>query len=422
MNILHILKNSLPYISGSTIRSKNILENQKKFANVYAYTGYNFKSDKKYERIDGIEYFRANPKLSIFLRTYNLFIQKIRKILYKFLYININSILSFLEIPISIITRKEIKKLVKGLNIDVIHQHSECQIGSISLRVARKLSIPYIYEVRAFLEDGIIVGSGKWRLGGKRLIRYVYNNIRIPETKILEKADVITTLCGPMKGEIVSRGISKDKIYIVPNGVDIVNINEKVPFNPVLPIIGYIGTIEKHEGISILIKVISLLTFAIPKIKLYLIGNAEDSYLRELKSLTKKLKCEENIVFVGRISYDKVKEYYRFIDIVVIPRLNRRVCRLVTPIKPLEAMAYKTLVIASDLPALRYVIDPYVTGVLFHPEFVTELMNKLTYYINHPIEKLAIECRARRYVEENFSWDKNIFKYKEIYEKLIYSK
>jgi len=421
MNILHILKNSLPYISGSTIRSKNILEHQKKFADVYAYTGYNFESNKEREIFDDTKYFRANPKISKILRIYNLFIQKIRKILYKFLSIDINSILSFLEIPIYLITKRDIKKLVKDLNIDIIHQHSECQIGRISLRVAKKLNIPYVYEVRAFLEDGIIVDSGKWRLGGKKLIRYVYNNIRIPETKILRKTDIITTLCDPMRDEIASRGIDKDKIYIVPNGVENISFRiKKITFNPNLPIIGYIGTIERHEGISVLIKAISLLTFTFPKIKLYLIGNAESNYLKELKDLTKELKCEKSVVFVGRIPHDSVIEHYKFIDIIVIPRLNRRVCRLVTPIKPLEAMAYKTLVIASDLPALRYVINPYETGILFRPEFVTDLINKLIYYINHPIEKLAIECRAKKYVKDNFSWDKNIFKYKKIYEKLIY--
>ncbi len=248
MNILHILKNSLPYISGSTIRSKNILENQTKFANVYAYTGYNFKSNERYEIIDGIKYFRANPKTSIFLRIYNKFIQKIRKVLYKFLFININSVLSFLEFPISTITKKDIKRLVESLNIDVIHQHSECQIGRISLKVARKLSIPFIIEIRAFLEDGIIVNSDEWRLGGKRFIRFVYNNIRVPETKILEKADVVTTLCDPMKDEIISRGINEDKIHIIPNGVEVSHLDiRKIAFNPTLPIIGYIGTIEKYE-------------------------------------------------------------------------------------------------------------------------------------------------------------------------------
>ena len=416
MNILHVLKNSLPYISGSTIRSKNILERQKEFADVVAYTGYNFEQVSPEEVINGISYFRGYSKL---WSKYNKLIQKVRKGSFQFFRININFMFPLLEYPLYYHTKKDLKRLIRRYDIDVIHQHSEYQLGRFSLKIAKKLKIPFVYEVRAFLEDGIMVESENWRYQSERYKRFVYGNIQKEENKILKKAAKIIVLCPPMKTELLQRGIEKNKIFIVSNAID--NIlqftSEKLPSGSLT--IGYIGTIQKHEGIEILIKAIPEIRDYVPSLRVILIGNVSDKYYDELWTLTKELGCEDVIMFIGVVPFDKIKSWYSVIDIIINPRLNERVCQMVSPIKPLESMASKTLIIASDLPAMRFYIESEKTGVLFTPESAKDLADKVVYYLGHPEKRKEIEDNAHKFVKENFMWEKNVKKYEEIYKNLI---
>ena len=420
MNVLHILKNSFPEISGSTVRSNNILTHQSKFLFPLAYTGYNFKSDKKIEIINNISYFRFGSKK---LRKYNSFIQKLRKFIYYYFRVNINFLFPVLEFPISWHTKRTIKKAIKliDLDIDIIHQHSDVQIGKFSQKIAKKLNIPYIYEVRAFLEDGIIVESRNWKLKGKRMEKFVYNNLRNRETKIMKRSDKITTLCPLMEDEIISRGIAEKKVYVVPNSVNELketnnrkNVNTKEKL-----VISYIGTMEEHEGIHVLLKAIWEINLIVPEVQVFLVGRVEENYRRELESLIKDFRLEKNVRFLGVVDHNKIKTYYDVSNFIVIPRLNRRVCRMVSPIKPLEAMNHGKLVITSNLPAMRYYIEHCRTGVLFEPENEYDLANKILYFIEHDDEKEIIEKNAKKHVIKNFNWKKTILKYKEIYEELI---
>ena len=141
MRILHILHESLPLISGFTIRSKYIFKFQKEFAKVFVFTTFNFGSDKHLDIINNIPYFRMNKGVSIFLRKYNKFIIRLSNVVYKFYNINLEKRLgALLYFPVSMFTQYYIKKIVKFYKIDIIHQHSQYQIGKYSFKVAEKLT------------------------------------------------------------------------------------------------------------------------------------------------------------------------------------------------------------------------------------------------------------------------------------------
>ena len=430
MRILHILKDSLPLVIGSTIRTEQILINQKKIINkVYGYTGFNFKSDKYMEKINGNIYFRFNKKFIKFFQIYNKFLRLIKRVTYKIFKINISIANCFLEYIVYIIFKQDLKKYIKNLKIDVLHQHYSHQLGRFTLKVAKKLKIPIVSEIRAFIEDGMIVDKNKWNFKNKDLIRFCYYNSRNEETEIMEKSDSIVTLNDPMKEEIISRDIKKDKIYVIPNSVNIekkkVQIFEKDKFLMYdlnlfgKFVVGYVGSIEWHEGIEILIKSFSRLVFNDPDCLLLLVGRCEKNYYNFLMELIEKYRVEFNVFFVGKVSHDEIKKYYSVIDVIVIPRLNRRVNRLVTPIKPIEAMSYGKPVVVSDLPALSYVVKNEDVGMLFFSENPHDLFIKLLYLKNNPVERLKIGDNAKKYIEENFSWKNNIKIYKKIYSKLL---
>ena len=84
-----------------------------------------------------------------------------------------------------------------------------------------------------------------------------------------------------------------------------------------------------------------------------------------IRALTRELAIEDVVILTGRVPHAQVERYYALIDVLVYPRLSNRVTELVTPLKPLEAMAQGKLVIASDVGGHREMVIPGRNGVLF---------------------------------------------------------
>ena len=428
MRVLHIVHNSLPLISGSTIRSKYIFKYQKEFAQVFVLTSFLFINKKDFKILDNIPHFRINRNISKFLRLYNRILSRTDNYFYKFFKIDLKRLLKDVYyFPISFFTKYYIQKIVKFYNIDIIHQHTQPKFGKYSLEVAKKLKIPYIYEVRGFIEENMLVAVKDLKRKDPKLIHFIYNNIINQETDVLRKANLIITLSEPMKEILIRRKIKEEKIEIVPNCIDTDLINpsilnfdlkEELKINEDI-VIGFFGKLSWYEGIEILIKALPLILEKEVSIKFILIGNVVEEYFQYLNRLIHELNLSENVLFLKPLPHEELIKFYSIVDMIVLPRLDHAVCRVVTPLKPLEAMGFKTLVIASDLPALRYTIIDEKTGVLFEPENSEALASKILYFHHHLKEKEIIEKHARNYVENHFSWKKIIPKYKDLYLKLL---
>lgn len=428
MNILHILATSLPFVSGFTLRSKYIFKYQKKFAKIFVFTTFVFKTDKNMEIIEGIPYFRMNQKLSYFLRFYRKWYERTKNIVFKLFSVNITN--GITELPLSFFSKYYIKKLLKLYKIDLIHQHSQSFIGKYSLEVAKKLNIPYIYEARGFVEKSMLATTKGWKNQDKKIIKFVYNELKTRENNILIKADFITTLSKPMKDILVKRKIDKEKIIVVPNSIDTTmiksieknyNLKRKLLLGNSF-IIGHFGRLRWYEGIEILLEALRILLDYKKDVKLVIIGNSDEDYLEYLKTEIREKNLQNNVLFLGYIFHKEIGDYFSIVDIIVIPRINASVCRIVTPLKPIDAMAFRTLVIASDLPALRYTITPYETGVLFKPEDPKDLVNKILEYLLEPDSYQKIIDNAYKNVLKNFTWESVVPRYKKVYETLIIKK
>ena len=100
-----------------------------------------------------------------------------------------------------------------------------------------------------------------------------------------------------------------------------------------------------------------------PKAQLLLVGGGPME--EALKAQAAASPAADRIHFVGRVPHDEVDRYYALIDILAYPRKAMRLTELVTPLKPLEAMAQRKLVAASDVGGHRELIEDGVTGTLF---------------------------------------------------------
>ncbi len=249
---------------------------------------------------------------------------------------------------------------------DVLHAHSPALCGLAAARAARALDLPLVYEIRAFWEDAA-VGNGASREGSVK-----YRLTRELENRAIAAADAVVTICQGLRCDLVARGVAPEKITVMPNGVDLTLFGAAPHRDEALarelaigegPVIGFIGSFYDYEGLDDLIDAMPDLLRVHPGARLLLVGGGPME--AALKARSEASPVAHAIRFAGRVPHTEVERYYSLCDIMAYPRKRSRLTDLVTPLKPLEAMAQGRIVAASDVGGHRELITDGVTGVLF---------------------------------------------------------
>ena len=182
-------------------------------------------------------------------------------------------------------------------------------------------------------------------------------------------------------------------------------------------VIGYIGSFVKYEGLDILLEACSLLYKKVGDIfRLLLVGDGD--MMHALRDATRFLQLEDIVTFTGRVSHDEVNKYYSLIDIAPLPRKGLRVCELVSPLKPFEAMASGKVLITSSVKALAEIIEEGKTGLVFEKDNAEQLAERLESVIVDEKLRKDIGKNARKWVVENHSWDLIAKRVTDVYDKL----
>lgn len=398
MKILHVFDHSIPLHSGYTFRSYQILSEQRKlgYETVHV-TGIKHKAPFiEKETVDGLEFYRTKVGLPLFA---------------KLPIINQWYVIKSLQ--------KRVEEVVKIEKPDIIHAHSPVLNGIAALRVGKKYNIPVHYEIRAFWEDAA-VGNGTGREGDLK-----YNITKKMETDVVREAASVTVICDGLKQDLVSRGIPAEKITLIPNAVDISKFSGPSDANPDLmeklnlkgmTVLGFIGSFYDYEGLDILVGAMRSIMARVPNACLLLVGGGpmEDA----LTEQAEKDRLGDRVIFTGRIPHDKVQDYYNLVDIFVYPRKKMRLTDLVTPLKPLEAMAQHKLVAASDIGGHRELITDGKTGMLFEPDNPLALAKKIGELVERKEEWPKFHKEGRYYVEQVRNWKNSIANYPAVYEKI----
>ncbi len=319
---------------------------------------------------------------------------------------------------------REIARLAEGIvklaadwRPDVLHAHSPSLCGHAALRAGRALGIPVVYEIRAFWEDAS-VGNGTGREGSVK-----YRLTRALEDRAVAEADAVFTISHGLRDDLVARGHGAGKIGLSPNGVDLALFGNPPPRDDALaaklgmgdgPIIGFIGSFYDYEGLDDLIAALPLLRRRHPTAALLLVGGGPlEDPLRAQASGT------DGIHFIGRVPHGEVECYYSLTDILAYPRKASRLTELVTPLKPLEAMAQGRIVAASDVGGHRELIAEGVTGALFAPDDPAACAAALADLSDAHAEWPAMRERAQRHVRDKHDWARNIRRYQDVYQHLL---
>jgi glycosyltransferase involved in cell wall biosynthesis len=295
-------------------------------------------------------------------------------------------------------------RLITAVRPRVLHAASNHLNAAVALELRRRHGLPVVYEVRGFLED-----SWLSRAVANTQDAEFYQLSRELETGCMRAADHVLTLGTAMRDEIAERGIDPAKVTVVPNAVDEVflqplpdagDLRAQLGLGTDRAVVGLTSSFYGYEGIDTLIEAAALLHDRGTPIRLLLVGDGPE------RGALERLAADRGVdaVFTGRVPMSSVRHYHAVLDLFAVPRRADRVCQLVTPLKPLEAMAGGVPVIASDVKALREIVEPHVSGVLTLPEDPEAWANPMESLIYSPERRRKIGQAAREWVRAERTW------------------
>ena len=399
MRVLHILDHSIPLHSGYTFRTRAIIEQQRAMGwETFHLTGpKQGATQTQVEEIDGLVFHRT-PPLSGLQARLPVFNQL--------------AVISRLE--------RTLRQIVAEVKPDILHAHSPALNGVAALRAGARFNLPVVYEVRAFWEDAA-VDHGTSKEWGVR-----YRLTRQLETYVLKRADAITTICEGLRGDIIDRGIPEHQVTVIPNAVDAQRFSMSGQADPELQahlglagktVLGFIGSFYAYEGLNLLLEAMPGVLEKNPQVRVLLVGGGpQEGRLREQVDA---LGLNEIVIFTGRVPHDTVQTYYNLVDVFVYPRLPMRLTDLVTPLKPLEAMAQGRLVLASDVGGHRELIHPGVNGELFKAGDAAALTAAVLDLLQNRDRWQSLHAGGRLFVESERTWPRSVARYESVYKTVL---
>lgn len=403
LRVLHVLDHSLPLHSGYAFRTAAILQfERERGLDPYAVTLPKHEESWKkptqaIETFGGIRYFRSGfvKPSRVPLRT---------------------------EISMMSALGRRIREIASTERPDLIHAHSPVLCAIPAIREARRLGIPVVYEVRAFWEDAAVDHGADTR-GSLR-----YRAVRGAETWACRQADRVVVICEGMKRELASRGIPEEKIDISWNGIDPALYQNAEPDREFARskglegkrVLGFLGSFYGYEGLDLLVSAMGLLTQRRENLALLLVGGGPME--ERLREQVKRQGLEASVIFPGRLPKEGITSIYALVDILVYPRYRTRLTELVTPLKPLEAMAMGKPLVASDIGGHRELIQQNRTGFLFEPGSVPALAEAIETVLDDDELRASLVREGRAWVSEHHGWGRTTSIYEKVYREALESR
>jgi len=399
LKILHIFDHSIPLHSGYTFRSAAILREQR----MRGWETFHLTSEKQVacdvleENVDGLHFYRTPRQPGI-----------------------LHSIPGMDHVAVMVSLTQRLREVIGVVKPDILHVHSPVLNALPALRVGRELGLPIVYEVRAFWEDAA-TDHGTTHEGSPR-----YRLTRAMETFAFKQVDAVTTICEGLRADIVARGIPEGKVTVIPNAVDIERFSVGGVPDEVLKaqlglsharILGFVGSFYAYEGLDLLLSALPHMLMLAPDVRVLLVGGGPQE--ESLRQQAHRLGIADKVVFSGRVPHEQVNRYYDLVDVLVYPRHSMRLTELVTPLKPLEAMAQGRLFVASDVGGHKELIRDGETGILFKAEDPQSLADKVLSLLSSTGRWSALKLAGRQYVENERNWRTSVARYQGVYEKVL---
>ncbi|KAI9033209.1 hypothetical protein DFJ74DRAFT_162588 [Hyaloraphidium curvatum] len=292
----------------------------------------------------------------------------------------------------------------KRVRASLIVATSPQEVALPALAAARRLGVPFVYEVRYFAE--ITRGSlePRWMDSDERRMATVL------ETQVSRGADLVGTLTSEMASELSKRGVARERLVLVPNAADASRFQPR-PQDPAIharldlstdaAVVGFAGTVTGYEGLELLVEAVAQL--AKDGVPLFLLVVGDGILLPAVRARAEALGIADRCRFPGRVPHDLVPDYLAVMDVVAVVRPSMPVTELVSAVKPLEAMAMGRALLLSDVAPHRTMAEGG-RAALFRKGDATSLVEELKRLVEDPDERERMGRKAREWVERERNW------------------
>jgi len=315
------------------------------------------------------------------------------------------------QLNLSLSMAKAVRQNIK--KFDIVHLHSWRQFPDIVVHhYAKKYGIPYILQVHGSLP----------RIMVKRTLKWIYD-ISFG-SKLLKDTSKVIALHRAEAEQYEAMGVPREKIAIIPNGIDLSGYAELPPkgsfkkkFN--IPedkkIILYLGRIHKIKGIDFLVKAYAYLINEMKcRDAILVIAGPDDGYLSEIKYLVQALGILNSILFVGPLYGEDKLAAYIDSEVYVLPSRYE-----IWGMTVLEAYACGKPVVASKVGGLRDLVSNGETGLLFEPGNVKQLARNIFNLLNGNDVAKEMGLKGKNFVKENFTIEKVVERLERVYEEVV---
>ena len=397
LRVLHVLDHSIPLHSGYTFRTLSLLREQRRrgWETFHLTSPKHVGAQALEEEVDGWQFYRTPAP-------------------------TVRRLPGVGELALMRQLERRLQQVAEELRPAILHAHSPVLNAWPALRVGARLGIPVVYEVRAFWEDAA-VDHGSTSEGSMR-----YRLTRAFETWTLRRAHHVFTICEGLRRDIVARGIAESAVTVIPNAVDIDAFEPGGQPDLALKsrlgladarVVGFIGSFYAYEGLDLLLDALPAILAKHPDTRLLLVGGGPQE--TALKAQATRMGLADKVVFTGRVPHAQVQSYYDLVDVLAYPRHSMRLTELVTPLKPLEAMAQGRVLVASDVGGHKELIRDGETGILFQAGSAEALAAAVTRLLAEPESWPALRKAGRVFVETERNWKTSVANYASVYAALV---
>lgn len=241
----------------------------------------------------------------------------------------------------------------------LVHAASNHVVGLAALIAARRLGLPFVYEVRGLWE----VTEASEKPGWETSERY---RLQVHlETLVAQEADAVLVITEQTRDELVRRGVDPARITVAPNAVDPHELlplpkdteyATRVGVRTDAVVVGFAGSLVPYEGLDVLLDATALLRDEGVDLQVVVAGDGPAA--ESLAAQVEALDLADHALLLGRVPSDEIPRLLSLFDVMPCPRLSLPVTEMVSPLKPLEAMAAAKAVVLSDVAPHRDLAGP----------------------------------------------------------------
>lgn len=290
--------------------------------------------------------------------------------------------------------------------VSLIHSASNFVTAMPALIAARRLGIPFVYEVRGLWEITQLSANPAWSKSDRYKLA-----VRL-ETFVARESDAVLAITSQVRDELVARGVTPGVISLMPNSVDTDEFTPMPPFEPLrrklglaegTVVVGYAGSLVPYEGLEDLLAATKIVHDGGIDVRVVIVGDGVQ--LPELKRQASDLEILDCVTFTGRVPASEVPDYVSIFDIMPCPRRRLPVTEMVSPLKPLEAMASAKAMILSDLAPLRDLAgQDQERAILCEPGSPASLADAIAYLAHNEDIRNSLGMSARLWAVTERTW------------------